>query len=99
MANLARLKETGNGALAYRLVIEGCPVEWVTDAWITHATGADGRRVLLGLSVEGLAIDDSIILREAQLDSEGMTFTISPSEVMYIQGIETDRTLATFTTY
>ncbi len=99
MANLERLKELGSGTLRFRLVIEGCPVEWVTDLSITHATGKDGRRVVLGLSVEGLTINDSIVLREAELESESMTFTINPSEPIYVRGFPTDRTLQAFTTY
>ncbi len=93
------LRQLGSGRIRLRLVIEGWPAEFVSDASITHANGADGRDVIPGLQQAGLRMVDRLILREAGLDTAGMTFTITPDEPVFVNGAQTDRVMLALSTY
>lgn len=72
------LLATGNGRLSFALVIEGWPHIFVTDPSITLEDVADGRTVTPALSYSGLRISDRIILTEARIEADGMTFRLVP---------------------
>lgn len=76
----ASIKATGRGQLRYRLMIEGAPDEWVTNASITHATNADGRNVRTGLSCEGIVIRDRCIMQEAKIEADSISFKIAATD-------------------
>jgi hypothetical protein len=78
MTAWANVLATGQGAFGFRLEIEGWPAEWVTDAAITHAAGADGRTVIPGLSYDTLRIRDRVIMQESTLTCDGIAFQIDP---------------------
>lgn len=80
----------GSGAFGFRVEFEGWPAEWVTSERITHATNADGRAVLSGLSYEGLQISERVIPAESELQCGGITFTIKPQIKLVEGSIETD---------
>ena len=61
--------------LRYRLMIEGCDTEWVTDPTLA-GTDRQGRTRRIGLQYEGLAIEEKLDLREATVDVGGITATI-----------------------
>lgn len=68
---------SGRGSsVAFRLMIEGWPDEWVTDVSITHATNADGRTIRPGLLYQGLVIADRIIMQEGKCTSDGIKFKV-----------------------
>ncbi len=73
----SRIMSTGSGELRYMLVIEGWPEVWVTDKSITWQP--DGQTVRVGLSCDGLAIRDRIIMYEARAEQDGITFKIRPT--------------------
>jgi hypothetical protein len=75
----AHVKSTGSGFLNYRLVIAGWPHEWTTSIKVTHASGADGRKVYPSLKFDGLKITEKVSIRDAWTDVQGMTFTIIPT--------------------
>lgn len=69
----------GSGFVAYRLMVQGWPHEWVTDPRITHNSG--GTRITYpGLSYEGLRIEERMILREAWPECSGITARIVPAD-------------------
>jgi len=70
----------GSGFLAYRLMIEGWPHQWVTDPRITHQIGLGTRKVYPGLQYDGLRISERVVLREAWPEVDGITVTIVPSD-------------------
>ena len=78
MSTFQQVKEFGDGALDFRLEIEGFPVEWVTNKRITHASGADGRQVLGGLHYEGIEITERIVMAESLLTVGPIAFRITP---------------------
>lgn len=59
----------------YRLMIEGAPVEWVTDSSL-ETTVADGRVRRQGLQYEGLNIREELDLRESTTNPAGITVQI-----------------------
>lgn len=78
---LTRLIETGSGELAARLVIEGLPIELVSDPDMERITPLDGReRVycfdLFGEASLGLVIDETVNLPEALLEAPGATIRL-----------------------
>ena len=60
---------------AYRLEIEGLPLEAVTDAAMEQ-TLVDGRRRVAGLVRDGLQISEKVDLPYAKIEAEGMTVSI-----------------------
>jgi hypothetical protein len=60
---------------AYRLEIEGLPLEAVTDPEMAQ-TLADGRRRVTGLVRDGLQISERVDLAYAKIEAEGMTVSI-----------------------
>lgn len=88
---------SGRGRVAYRLMIEGWPHEFVTDTRITHATYTDGRIVYGGLLCEGLQIHDRVIMHEAKIQASGNTFKIRPTHGNSYQG--TDPIMASLSRY
>jgi hypothetical protein len=60
---------------AYRLEIEGLPVEAVTDPAMER-TLADGRQRVVGLSREGLQIEEQVDIARAEIESSGMQVSI-----------------------
>lgn len=58
---------TGSGAVAFRLVIEGCPYEFVTDAVMQGAL-ADGRARVPGLLFDGISITERAFIASAELN-------------------------------
>lgn len=59
----------------YRLMIEGCPTEWVTDSSL-ETTVSDGRIRRQGLLYDGLCIEEDLDLRESTTRIAGNTFKI-----------------------
>jgi hypothetical protein len=86
----ASLKSTGSGSLRYRLMIEGWPDEFVTDSAITATTGLDGRTVRPGLLYRGLQISDRVIMQEARIEADGITFRIRPTQGRVTSTSQTD---------
>ncbi len=74
----ANVKATGSGTLRFMLVVEGWPDCWVTDRSITWSP--DGQTVRSGLSAQGLAIQDRVIMYEARCEQSGITFKIVPPD-------------------
>lgn len=72
----ARVYGTGSGALRFRLSIEGLPVEFVTSSSMA-TTAADGRRRVVGLSVEGLKISQRADLVRATIEAQGVSVKIA----------------------
>lgn len=84
--------------VAYRLVVEGWPDVWVTDARITASAFADGRSVRPGLKYTGLKIRERAVLREAWVQAEGIKFTINPTGDGSGGGVGVDEdTMSSFT--
>lgn len=75
----AKLVANGSGRLRLRLMVEGWPEEFVTDPSITHATNADGRTIVSGLSYDGIQIGDRCLPWEGSVQSQGITFKVSPT--------------------
>ena len=73
---LTRTTATGRGKTSYRAVIEALGTSFVTNRSMATAADSLGRRRAVGLSRDGLVIDDRIDLAKAQLDAQGMTLTI-----------------------
>lgn len=78
---LARLIETGSGSLAVRLVIEGLPIEFVSDPGMEKTT-SDGRRRVCCLPPmgEGLVIEDSVNIQEATLEAQGVSVDLTETK-------------------
>ncbi len=74
----ATTKATGVGTLRFAIVIEGWPDTWVTDPSITYAP--DEQTVRVGLSADGIVIQDRVIMHEARLEQQGNTFKIRPPQ-------------------
>jgi hypothetical protein len=74
---LARLIETGSGSLSVRVVIEGLPVEFVSDPGMERTT-ADGRRRVHCLPAmgAGIVIEDKVNIPEATLDATGTSIRL-----------------------
>jgi hypothetical protein len=70
----ARLKATGSGSIAVRLVIEGIAVQPVSDPAMEQ-TLADGRRRVYCMNVDecGIVIEESVNIPEAVIDASGVT--------------------------
>ncbi len=73
----AHTKETGSGELRFGIVIEGWPDSWVSDESITYSH--DGETVRVGLSADGIVIQDRVIMHEARCEQGGITFKIRPA--------------------
>lgn len=71
-----KIQAYGSGFVAYRLMVEGWPHQWVTDPRITHVTGLGLRLTYPGLSYEGLRIDERLVLRDAWPECSGITARI-----------------------
>jgi hypothetical protein len=76
--SFAKLQTSGRGTLRLRLMVEGWPIQWVTDQSITAADNLDGRTVHAGLSFRGLEIGDRVLLKEAKIEARALTFRIVP---------------------
>lgn len=75
-----KLLVSGSGFVAYRLMVEGWPHEWVTDPRITHNVGLDLRLTYPGLLYEGLRISEHMVLREGWPEVGGITARIVPTD-------------------
>ncbi len=84
------LRRTGAGSIRYRLEVEGWPVEWVTDTSITHADNADGRFVRGGLQYDGLRMRERVVLHEASIECDPITFKIVPMGKIRVGTLTTD---------
>lgn len=73
---VANLTSRGSGSLAFRISIEGFPVEFVSSARLV-GTGSDGRERALGLSMKNVKIKQEADLPRATLKSGSVTFTIA----------------------
>lgn len=91
MATYADYLATGQGRVAYRLVIEGCPDIFVTDETM-RCTMADGRRVVAGLLAESLSIEERAFIAGAELDLK-----LSSIQIMETPGADLDAATAAFT--
>ncbi len=76
----ATFLSTGSGKLAFRLVIEGCPYEAVTDSAM-EGTQADGRIRAVGLSRETLQFEEEVDIGQAELETSGFTVEIIDRQV------------------
>lgn len=85
MSTFDEVKQYGDGALDFRLEVEGWPAEWVTNTRITHADGADGRAVLGGLHYDGIEISERIVMAESLLQVKPIAFKITPP-YKYVDG-------------
>ncbi len=72
------IKATGSGTIRAAIVIEGWPDMWACDRSITWAP--DSQTVKYGLSLDGIAIRDRVILQHAICEQDGITFRINPAE-------------------
>lgn len=81
---------SGSGQVAYRLVIEGCPYEFVTDRVMQGAL-ADGRARVPGLLFDGLSITERAILSSAELN-----VTLSSCQIVETPGTYQDAATAAF---
>lgn len=70
-----RVLATGQGKVSYRLQIEGCRYEFVTDSSMETTTG-DGRQRVVGLKRDGLAIREDIDVVNAKIKAGGFTALI-----------------------
>jgi len=76
--SIAKVTEQGFGTLRFRLVIEGCPYQFVSHPSVPDPSDLDGRTLLPGLQLDGLVLSDHVIMRDARVDARGITFRISP---------------------
>lgn len=67
MGTFASYLSTGKGAVAFRLAIEGCPYEFVSDARMEGDLG-DGRYRVQGLQSAGIQITESVYMAGAELN-------------------------------
>lgn len=67
MGTFASYLSTGKGAVAFRLAIEGCPYEFVSDARMEGDLG-DGRYRVQGLQSSGIQITESVYMAGAELN-------------------------------
>ena len=72
----ARIKETGSGKLALRLVIEGMPTEWVTDSSLA-TTSTDDRVRKVGLELSCFRFAESADISSAENKGDGFTARIT----------------------
>lgn len=75
-----KLLTSGSAFVAYRLMVEGWPHEWVSDPRITHNVGLDFRLTYPGLAYDGLRISEQMVLREAWPQVSGITAKIVPTD-------------------
>lgn len=66
MSTFAEYLSTGSGAVAFRLVIEGCPVIFVSDPAM-QCTMDDGRLVVPGLQSDSITINERAYFAGAEL--------------------------------
>lgn len=71
----SRVKATGSGKVALRLVIEGMPTEWVTDSELA-TTSTDDRFRKVGLEATSFSFSETADLTSAALESTGFTARI-----------------------
>ena len=76
LASLARIGATGRGRISARLVIEGWPVEYVSDRRMARDL-TDGRTRLHGLDVSRVEIGASADMMRATIEADGITARIS----------------------
>lgn len=74
---LSRLKATGSGALSLRVMIEGCPVSWVSSDAMATASDAAGRRRVAGLILRGLRIREESQLVSGDLSTDSVKITVT----------------------
>ena len=72
------IKTHGSGSLRFGLLIEGWPDFWVTDPSITYSP--NGQTVRVGLSTEGIVMQDRVIMHEARCEQSPITFKIRAPE-------------------
>lgn len=71
----ARVKETGSGAIAYRLMIPGCPVEFVSSPELVGAS-SDGRVRVDGLDPRSISWGERLDPAMCKLTARGFTAKI-----------------------
>jgi hypothetical protein len=91
----SQIKASGRGQLAWRLSIEGCPVEFVTHTGMERTT-ADGRTRVVGLRSDGIKLEERVHLPTAEIDSSGMTLTIADVRDAVTAALDTDPTQRTW---
>lgn len=85
----------GGDGVEFRLVVEGCPVEFVTTARMAGdciELGQEGKRRVSGLLREGLGFTESVYLAGAELD-----VGISPARIVETPGRDVDAATEAFT--
>lgn len=73
---VTHLASRGSGSLAFRVSIEGFPVEFVSSARLV-GTGSDGRERALGLSMKNVKLKQEADLPRSTLKSGSITLTIA----------------------
>jgi hypothetical protein len=91
----SQIKASGRGQLAWRLSIEGCPVEYVTHTGMERTT-ADGRARVVGLRSDGIKLEERVHLPTAEIDSSGMTLTVADVRDAVTAALDTDPTQRTW---
>jgi hypothetical protein len=91
----SQIKASGRGQLAWRLSIEGCPVEFVTHTGMERTT-ADGRTRVVGLRSDGIKLEERVHLPTAEIDSSGMTLTVADVRDAVTAALDTDPTQRTW---
>ncbi len=83
-----RLKETGSGSIAVRIVIEGLAVEPVSDPAM-EKTLSDGRRRVYCINLEeaGIVIEENVNIPEAVIDASGVTVKLFETDDEALAGV------------
>jgi hypothetical protein len=73
----AQVKATGRGKLAFRLFIEGFRTQFVTDSEMQILTDDPTARIrAVGLQRQGIVIEESVHIPEADLEQGSVSLTI-----------------------